>query len=200
MELPHREYLEGARHEAFLRGVELVLTKKRMKKIELARLCIKRDEYGRETLISLWGRPERAAVINFSKPIAAPYDFTQLGRLIGEQMENWVDNDAEFERADAKALGLQFNIWETSEFWDRTQDMLDVLERDFQLHINGKLHWRVRKALTELIEMMNCDVSTAVAEALAAPENIDGLRAIAKKAGFALVPEPSLTKRVKEPV
>lgn len=196
MELPHREFFTGEPLDAFLHGVEIALTKKRMKKIALLRLSAKTDSHGRQQLISIWGREGRTPAgiytqgpVNTSK--FTKEDWFQMGKLIGVSMENWVDNDQEFDRAEGKANGVQFDVWKTDETWDRAQDLIDVLEHDFQQHINSKLHWRVRKALTELIQMLMTDAHTAIAAHLAQPEGRDVLNAIAKLAGFALDPLPS---------
>lgn len=192
MELPARAFITGEPRDYFLRGVEIALTKKRMKKIALLRISVKTDQYGRETIYSVWGRPERKPMAIYSQsPVNAmkftTEDWLQIGRMIGAQMENWVDNDVEFDRSETKAQAIHFDVWETTEYWDRTQDLFDVLEHDLMLHMSGKFHWRVRKALAELIEAMLVDSNTAIANALADPSQLDALTVIARRAGYDLV-------------
>lgn len=159
----NRKFITGKDKESFLNGVKLGLTKTLAKKVELVRLSIKKENFY-YVVHSLWGRKNKAVGQIFKCSLtghlpSTPEELDEqhwkyIGETIGSDMVNWAENDVEFERSDVKALAVQFDVWKTSEWHDVIQDMLDEVELQNGLHLGSKLHWRVRKALSDRIEAL----------------------------------------------
>lgn len=155
-----RKFITGNEKESFLAGARLGLSKLLAKKVELVRLSVKKVGHIYE-IHSLWGRKGRAVghlstfMLDGDGPRTpeelAEHDWKEIGEIVGQELVNWADNDVEFDRSEVKAQAIQYDVWSTSQWTDVAQDMLEEVEFAYGLHLGGKLHWRVRKALTDRI-------------------------------------------------
>lgn len=168
MDLLGRKFIENGPQQAFLQGVANVLSKPLLNKIQLLRLSVKANKNGIDIVHSIWARPKRAPMRVFKRSVTLPFpnstnkfqveDWMEMGHLIGEEMQDWVKNDEEFDTQERKALSNQSNAWETSAAWDVAQDLIEGLEYSYGPHLHGKLHPVVRRGLSDLIVALIDDV------------------------------------------
>lgn len=197
MELPHREYITGDRLQKFLDGAAEILGDK-TEEIALVRLCIKRSLIGADKLISIWGHPDRPFGLFIETVIiASGVDWANSGRVIGEDLLAQIEDKETIDAIERKQQARKFDVWQTNEYTDRAEDVVDTIERQFGPHINGRFHWLVRKGLIDLIHLMVMDTQTAVVDSLSLPEHRAVLESIVRRAGF-ILEKPQVKKPKKE--
>lgn len=154
-----RKLISGAERSAFLDGARSMLNSQQAKKIKLVRLSIKKSNRA-VAVHATWARPDYPASQTFKLNLAEPSEdvtalnWVQIGAAIAAQMGNWVDQDEEFVRSCHKADAIHYDAWKTSDWYDVVQDLLDDVELQYGPYLNGKLHWRARKAFADRIEAM----------------------------------------------
>lgn len=161
MNLLGREFIGGSRSEAFLQGVASVLPKKEFEKVQLLRISVKPRNGVIDVIYSIWGRPDKPPMGVFTIGATSPFprsvanfkyeDWLHAGEIVGKDMKDWVQNDAEFETQVRKAQAKQFDVWETSPEWDVAQDLIEALEQEYGPHLHGKIHPVPRKGLSNSI-------------------------------------------------
>lgn len=191
-----REFITGESFTAFQQGVEAIVGIKRLHRVKLLRLSVKQNNKSIAVVHSIWGREGRAPMKIFRFTITSPFPsdplklttehWSHIGQTVGNDMQDWIENEKEFDSSELKAHALQFNVWDTSEFWDVIQDLIDELEHTYSTHLHGKLHWRVRAALTSMIETLALAIKADTLASLAKPENLALLRTAVRQAGLKL--------------
>jgi hypothetical protein len=187
-----REFATRIAYAKFLEGVKETIDKGILRKVKLLRLSVKTDRKGKKSIDSIWGFVNRRLMVKFIVKLPdvneelTSDDWNKYGSDSGKYFNEWYSSDQELDTLDRKFAAIRFNVWETSSDWDLAQDIIDDVEYEFSTHINGKFHWRVRKALTDAIANLSEKSRKNFEKCLSDKENIDLLKEIIEKSPITL--------------
>lgn len=155
-----RQFADNRAKIQFLKGMEKAIGKSCLSTIKLIRISYIREGNWGFIITSTWGKQNKKPIIIDKQFFESSIDqlsdmnwFT-IGQNSAEKIISYTVDNQEFETLERKADAQNMDVWKTSEFTELANDVVDDLEIKYGAYINGKLHWRVKAALINMVSSL----------------------------------------------